>query len=186
MNTFIAKIVGPDNVSLNLYFMAIRAIIVYIVAVLFVRIGRRRFLARPSSFDLVLALMLGSVVSRAITGNAPFLPTLGAGLVLIGLHYVFSLITFYSSLFGGWIKGHPVILIRDGEIQWPEMRRSHLTERDLLSAIRRNAQLMSPRQAKLAILERNGEISVIPKERPPQEVEVAVKEGVQTIKIEIK
>lgn len=179
-------IIGSDTPLLNIYQTILRAIIIYIIAVLLVRIGKKRFLARPSSFDIVLLLIFGSVISRAITGNAPFIPTIGAALVLIGLHVFFSVITFYSSRFGALIKGYAIVLIKDGEIQWNEMKTSRITERDLLSALRRNAQILDPRQVKLAMLERNGEISVIPKPRRPYLVEVAVKDEVQTIKIEIR
>ena len=166
--------------------MALRATIVYSLAVTLVRLSRKRFLAKPSSFDLVLLLMLGSVLSRAITGNAPFFPTLAAGTVLILIHTFISAITFYSTRWGALIKGRAMILIKDGNVNWDNMRRAQLTERDLLSSLRRNAQLLDYSGVKLAILERNGEISIIKKRKMGYNFEVGVKPGIQVIKVQIE
>lgn len=176
---------APQGEPLNGWHMALRAAVVYCIAVMLVRIGKKRFLAKPSPFDLVLALMLGSVLSRAITGNAPFLPTIIAGFVLILMHTAFSILTFYSAQIGAVIKGQPVILIKDGEIHWENLRKSQITQRDLVSALRRNAQITNSADVKMAILERNGEISVIPKERQPRIIEFDVEQGVQKIRLEI-
>lgn len=178
--------IGNDYQVLTAAQMGVRTIIVYIFTIILVRIGRRRFLAKPSSFDLVLILILGSVISRAITGNVPFLPTLGAAIILLIFHTLFSYLTFYLPKIGALIKGKPLVLIKDGQIQWDNMKLSQFTERDLLSVIRRNAQILDPSYVKLAILERNGEISVIPKKRKPEIIEINVSEGIQTVKIELR
>jgi uncharacterized membrane protein YcaP (DUF421 family) len=190
MNSFYSIInhvlgIGLDQNSLNLSHMILRAIIVYIIAVVLIRIGKRRFLSTPTPVDVVLLLMFGSVMSRAITGNAVFFPTLATGCVLILLHTFFSYITFYSRSLGSLIKGMPVPLIKDGAIQWKNMRKHFISEKDLLSALRRNAKLTHVSQVHLALLERNGEISIIPHPRQPRIIELPVKQGVQTVKIEL-
>jgi hypothetical protein len=38
------------------------------------------------AFDMMLGIMVGSIVSRAITGNAPLVPALAATATLIALH----------------------------------------------------------------------------------------------------
>lgn len=176
--------IGLDQNSLELQHMLLRATIVYTIAVLLIRVGKRRFLSTPTPLDVVLLLMFGSVMSRAITGNAVFFPTLATGSMLILLHSFFSYITFYSRSLGSLIKGVPVVLIKDGQIQWDNMRRHHISEKDLLGALRRNAKLTDVHKVHLALLERNGEISVIPHAGQVQIIEVQVKEGVQTVKVE--
>lgn len=174
-----------DQNTLEFRHMIPRALIVYLVGILLIRIGKRRFLAKPTAFDLMLVLILGSVLSRAITGNAAFFPTLGTGFVLIFLHWVFSFSTFYSSKLGVILKGRAEILIKDGVIEWNQMRRHHISYRDLLSALRRNAKLSNPKDVKLAVIERNGQISIIPKPRKPEIVEMHVENGVQIVRIEL-
>jgi uncharacterized membrane protein YcaP (DUF421 family) len=176
---------GLDQNTLLFKHMAVRAVVVYSLGILLVRVGKRRFLAKPTPFDLVLVLMFGSVMSRAITGNGAFFPTLGAGCVLIILHRIFSLITYYSSSMGAMLKGSSEVLIKNGQVQWESMRRNHITQKDLISALRRSAKLADPKDVKLATLERNGEISVIPQPQRIETVHVPVKEGVQVVRIDL-
>src|SRR5918912_2457643 len=107
---------GLEGKDLNMPQMALRAVVVYVVAVLIVRIGKKRFMGQATAFDVILGIMLGSIVSRAVTGNAPFFPALAAGAVLVGMHWLFSSIALRSHVFGEAIKGEPRVLIRDGTI----------------------------------------------------------------------
>jgi hypothetical protein len=38
--------------------------------------GKKRFMGEATAFDMMLGVMVGSIVSRAITGNAPLGPAL--------------------------------------------------------------------------------------------------------------
>lgn len=181
---FFINLLGLNQTCLNIYQMIFRAVIVYTLGVSLVRIGKRRFLGTPTPLDIVLILMFGSVMSRAITGTTPFVPTLATGVMLIFLHWLFSYLAFYSSYAGFLFKGSPVVLAKDGEIKWNQMRKHHISEKDLLSALRRNAKLINIKNVHLAILERNGEISVIPHTQTPEIIEIEVKEGVQKVVVE--
>ncbi len=156
------SLLKPTTESLSIAQMSLRAALIYLLTLIFIRLGKRRFLARPTPFDVILWLVFGSVISRSINGNAPLLPTIGAAAILIILHFIFSILSYYSSRIGALVKGTPVVLIREGEIQWTAMKKHGITEHDLLSALRRNAQILNPREVELAMLERSGEISVIP------------------------
>src|SRR5262249_49447883 len=68
--------------------IALRAILVFLVWLVVVRLADRRLLGKYSAFDVVLAVMLGSVLSRAINGSAPFWGTLAAAAVLVALHWL--------------------------------------------------------------------------------------------------
>src|SRR5215212_5526249 len=113
---------GIDNKEINVAQMALRAAVVYVVTVLMVRLAKKRFMGRASAFDVILGIMLGSIVSRAVTGNAPFLPALVAAAALLLMHAMFSGIAMGWHGFGGLIKGHPRLLVRDGQIDWAAMR----------------------------------------------------------------
>src|SRR4051812_14636582 len=84
--------------------MALRAVVVHVVTVLMVRLGRKRFMGQSTAFDVILGIMLGSIVSRAITGNAPFFPALAAAAVLLAMHWLFSALAFRSHRFGEAVK----------------------------------------------------------------------------------
>jgi uncharacterized membrane protein YcaP (DUF421 family) len=140
--------------------MALRAALVYIIAVILLRLAERRFMTRRSPFDLVLAIIIGSVISRAITGNAPFVPTLVAALVLVLAHTALSTLAFRFNWLGKLVKGSPRTLVRDGHVDHKALRRSHIGERDLEAAVRR-AGLTTIEQVGRAYLERDGAITII-------------------------
>jgi len=144
--------------------MAVRAVVVFIFAVAIVRLGKKRFISENTAFDVILGVMLGSIVSRAITGQSPFFATLCAGVVLVMLHWAFAHVAYRWDWFGTMIKGDTRVLVRDGEVDWSAMRRSDLTRHDLLEALRLKASRKDPALIEEARLERNGEISIILKE----------------------
>lgn len=157
---------------------------VYVTAILFVKIGEKRFMGKNTAFDMILGIILGSVLSRAVTGNVPFLPTLGAGALLVGVHWLFSVLSFHSDWFGVLVKDRERVLVQDGEILWENMRKSHISRKDLEMALYLNGNVTDSSQVKEARFERSGDISVIPREPDMQIVQVSVHEGVQTVRIE--
>lgn len=179
-------ILGLNEEGLTFWQMAARAPIVYITTIIMIRIGEKRFIGKSTAFDVVLGIVLGSVVSRAITGNAPFFPTLGAGFILVGLHWLLAWGAFQSHRFGTLVKGNSRILVEDGEIVWEGMKKGHISERDLKEALRSEIKSSDLSRVKLACLERSGKITVIPAESPPKILEVKVAEGVQTVRIQLE
>jgi uncharacterized membrane protein YcaP (DUF421 family) len=152
---------GLDTAQLAVWQMGLRALLAYVVAVVLVRLGEKRFLGKFTAFDVILGIMLGSILSRAITGSSPFFPSLAAAGVLMLVHYAFATAAYYYDGFGTLVKGKARIFIRDGQIQWEAMRRSHISEKDLMSAPRENGQVDEFGKVKWARLERSGNISVI-------------------------
>ena len=183
----IGDLIGLGAEDLTVWQMALRAIIVYVTAIFFVKIGEKRFMGKNTAFDMILGIVLGSVLSRAVTGNAPFVQTIGAGAVLVGVHWLFSVVSFHSDWFGTLIKGRARMLIQDGEIQWDNMRKSHISRKDLEMALYNTGKVTDPGDVRIARFERSGDISVIPleKEKKLRVVDVAVREGVQTVRIEL-
>ena len=181
----LSKVLGLDAENLTSWQMAVRAVLVYVAALVIVQLGEKRFLGKNTAFDVILGIVLGSVLSRAITGSTDLVPTLAAGVVLVSMHWLFAFTAFRFSRFGTLIKGSPRTLVRDGEVQWDQMRKSHITEDDLLMALRSKGRVESPEQVSTARLERSGDLSVIKPSGPPRVVEVRVNEGVQVVRIEL-
>ncbi len=175
---------GLDSKELGTAQMALRAGVVYAAMVVAVRLGKKRFMGQATAFDVILGIMLGSLASRAITGNAPLGPTLAAAGALLAMHWAFSALALRWHRFGVAIKGRPVVLVREGRADERAMRAAHLTEHDLHEDLRRRG-VGRVEQVAEARLERNGDISVIQAEKPPRVVEVRVADGVQTVRIEM-
>ncbi|HEX7061646.1 MAG TPA: YetF domain-containing protein [Woeseiaceae bacterium] len=165
--------------------MTLRTIVVYLASLIIVRLASRRFLSQASAFDAIVAIMLGSIMSRGINGSAALLPTVVAGAVLVGLHWLFAALAWHTSWFGTLVKGRRLLLIRDGKVQEGSMRKASITSEDLAEALRTQAGHTDPARFEAAWMERSGKISVKPYPHEPHVVEVAVQSGVQTVRIEL-
>jgi uncharacterized membrane protein YcaP (DUF421 family) len=152
---------GPKEV--NPWQMCLRALIVFVAALVITRLAHKRFLSKMTAFDAILAFILGSTLSRAINGSAPFFPTLLAGLLLVLLHRACAVLAFHFESFGALIKGKPCALIRDGEMLPESLRAKTITPSDLLEELRLNGSLDKIEKVKEATMERSGQISIIPR-----------------------
>lgn len=144
--------------------MAWRGFIVFCFAVLLARVADRRVLGQNAGFDIMLLVVLGSVLSRAINGQAAFFPTLGVSVALVVLHHIVATIAFHSHWFSQLIKGNPRVLVHDGKIDREQMRRSKITRDDLDENLRLNGGVARTEEVAEARLERNGSVSVVKKE----------------------
>ncbi len=141
--------------------MVVRAIAVYLIGITLFRIAERRFSGRFTAFDTIMAILLATILSHAITRPGAFFETVAAGLALVLLHFLFAVLAFHSKRFGDLVSGRVRTLVKDGQLQWDAMRESHINERDLMSVLREVGQTNDLSRIKLARLERSGNISVI-------------------------
>jgi uncharacterized membrane protein YcaP (DUF421 family) len=147
--------------ELHLSHMAVRSLIVFCFAVLLVRFGNRRLLGRSAGFDIMVAIILGSVLSRAINGQAAFFPTLGASAFLVFLHHVMATFAFHSHAFSRLVKGDPRVLVRNGKIDRAALQRSKITDDDLDENLRLTGNLEGTAKVAEARLERSGSVSAV-------------------------
>ena len=157
--------IGLEPKELTFLQVCIRGIIVFVVTLIAVRLSSKRSLAEKTAFDAVLAIILGSMLARAINGSGPFFATLGAGFVLVVLHRLFGIAAYYSHTFGILVKGQPTVLVHNGQIQHNNMRLNQISEHDLQEDMRLEAQTEDLSQIKVARIERSGDISFMKAER---------------------
>jgi len=162
---------------------SLRAAVIYVAGLVILRVGERRSVRRGGIFDVVLAFVLGSSLSRGINGSATILPTLGVAVLLVGLHRLFAAIAFRSHRFGSLVKGDASLLVKDGETRPEAMRRFSISRRDLDEGLRLH-EIPRLDEVAEAWIERSGDISAVPR-KEPRVVEVEVKAGVQRIRIEL-
>jgi uncharacterized membrane protein YcaP (DUF421 family) len=148
--------------QLELWQICLRAVIVYLAMIVFVRFGKKRFLSRATAFDAILVIVIGSTAARAITGNAPFFATLAAVWVLIAMHWVISYFTESSPTLGSLVKGNTTVLVRNGRVDRQALKDAHMSPDDLDEDLREQG-IADPKKVKEARLERSGKLSVIRK-----------------------
>ncbi|HEU4698435.1 MAG TPA: YetF domain-containing protein [Gemmatimonadales bacterium] len=166
--------------------VALRTVAVYAFALAAVRLGSKRFLSKASAFDVVVAIMLGSILSRAISSAEQFWAMLLSGGLLVAVHALLAALAWRFDWLGPLVKGEATVLVRDGQVDRDALRRTGVSEHDLEQAIRLQARRTDASQIRRATLERDGSISVIPLEREPVILDVAVADGVQTVRVRVE
>src|SRR6187399_2429929 len=122
---FIENILGLHAAELTAWQMATRAITVFFISLVLIRVAGIRTLGKQSAFDTLTSLMLGAIMGRAIVTNQPFFESMFAALVLMLLHRLIAWITFKSRLAGKIIKGRNILLFKAGKKQEKNMIQSH-------------------------------------------------------------
>jgi len=141
----------------------IRGFIVYIFVLLVFRISGNRTLAQSTSFDLVLLLIISETIQQAMVDDDHSM-TQGFLLIvtLVGLSITLSLLKQYFPTLDRWIDGSPVIIMDHGKLLTERLAKVRVDERDILEAARRSHGIERLDQIKYAVLERSGEITVVP------------------------
>ena len=140
----------------------LRSVVVYLFMLVAFRFTGKRQAGQLTPFDLVVLLIISNVVQNAVIGPDN---SLGGGLlgatVILGLNYVVVELTFRSKRLRRLIEATPALLIHNGHILHQNLRKERVTLDDLHAALRRNG-IADPEHVRVAVLEENGGISVIP------------------------
>jgi uncharacterized membrane protein YcaP (DUF421 family) len=144
-----------------------RAVLCFFYGLIMLRLSGRRTFAHMSAIDLVISIIVGSNLSRAMTGGIPFWSTLASVAVLVGLHVIVAHIVARSPKAARWVEGRPIFLCTDGLIDDEARLRSKISMADLDEALREKGLdgLDAIDQAKRLVLEPSGKISVVKKKQ---------------------
>ncbi|BBX08213.1 DUF421 domain-containing protein [Mycolicibacterium aichiense] len=140
---------------------AVKALTLFVTAAGAFRVTQRRAIAEFTPFDWVTAVAVGAIVGRTATASDTAWLTGAVALVtLMSAHALIARMRFVPSL--RRLVDPPLrVLIRDGEIDERNLRRSGLTRTDLDAALRQHGH-DSPRDVHLALFEERGAVSVLP------------------------
>lgn len=142
----------------------IRGLAVYGFLLVVFRLAGKRTLSQATGFDLVLLLIISETTQEAMVdddhsmtnGILLILTLLGSSVFLAALKQFFPKVEQI-------LDGEPLIIIDNGKPLKDRMDKARVDEADIISAARLIHGLERLEQIKYAILERNGEISIIPK-----------------------
>lgn len=161
MKEYLNHLLGFDNSTVEAHQMAVRAAVVFFIALIYVRTGGLRMLGRQSAFDSLTALMLGAILGKAVISHDSFLGTLLAAFVIMILHRLMAWLTFKSSWAGSILKGKSILLFQDNKPVFKNLSRVHITENDLQETVRKNLNVDDMSHVKEIYMDRSGELSVI-------------------------
>jgi uncharacterized membrane protein YcaP (DUF421 family) len=138
-----------------------RAFVIFVFGLTLVRISGRRTFARWSALDMIISIIMGSSLSRALTGAAPLGGTMLALTLLVFLHWLLARGVARSRSLARIVEGSAAVLGHSGSISQMQMRRHNISETDLREALRKQgvAEVGATRQI---TLEPSGTITVLP------------------------
>ncbi|MGO4396349.1 DUF421 domain-containing protein [Variovorax sp. M-6] len=153
-----------EGSDLEIWQMTARAVVMFFIALLFIRASGRRSFGQHTPFDACVTVLLGAVLSRAVVGASPFWATVAAGAALVLVHRALSIATGRWPHFEDIVSGREVVIISHGQLNRRAMLDALLTERNLCEAVRQKLGSSDFSRVALAILERDGKITVIESE----------------------
>ena len=142
----------------------IRGLVVYFFLLLILRVSGRRTLSQTTDFELVLLLIISETTQQAMVNNdhsvtnAVLLIT-----TLVGTTILLSFLKRHSHTLEKWLDGLPCAVVLDGKMHREWMDRLRVKPEEILEAARVRQGLEHLDQIKHAVVEPNGEISIIPK-----------------------
>ena len=144
-----------------------KATLMYVTALVGLRLGERRTLAQWTIIDFATAVAMGAIVGRtAIAQGQSWIYGATALVTLVTIHRVASLLRFRPLM--GKLSDHRLrVLVRDGQMRADQLRKCGLTENDVIAQLRQRG-IFDLADVGLAIYETKGTLTVVPRERSGQ------------------
>ncbi|GAB4538878.1 MAG: DUF421 domain-containing protein [Pleurocapsa sp.] len=135
--------------------------IAYIAIIFMLRISGKRTLAKWNSFDFVITIAFGSILSSILLSTKDSFGTglLGFGLLVL-FQYILTWISVRSSMIQKLVKAEPALLLYRGQLQHDVLKRERVAEGEVLAALRAKG-VGAIEDADAVVLETDGSFSVI-------------------------
>ncbi len=142
----------------------LRGAAIYVVMLVIVRLSGRRTLAQMTPFDLVLLLIIAETTQQALLGDDfSLVNALVLMVTLFTLDIGLSYVKGWSPRFARMVEGGPTLLVANGVIDDHAMKRARVDRADIMSAARMNQGLERLDQIRFAVLEADGNLSIVPR-----------------------
>lgn len=142
----------------------LRGTAVYLFLVVIFNVLGRRTLVQTTNFDLLLLIVIGQCTQLALLGD-DYSVTNAVILVstLLAVHLTLAAVSGRFPRVGTWIGGGaPLVVAENGRMLDRRAARVGVSEADVMLAARRSQGLERLDQVRLAVVERTGDITVVP------------------------
>jgi uncharacterized membrane protein YcaP (DUF421 family) len=155
------ELIWGNGEELSPLAMACRALAMFFVILVLARLGGVRIFGSKSGLDNVVVIMLGAVAASGIVGASPFGSCVAACSALVAVHYLVARLQTYSARFEKLVSGAPVVLYRRPSILSDNLKKTIISEGDLMQSTRLETGQATLDGVDEAVLERNGRISFV-------------------------
>lgn len=139
----------------------VRCIAVYAFILVAIRFSGKTELSQLNTSDIVFILLISNAVQNAMVGpNTSLLGGIVAALVLFLLNFILKKLIFRNKKIRDLVNDKPHILIHNGKLDFAMLAKLEISNDELEEAVREHG-VAHYRDVKLAILEVDGNISVI-------------------------
>lgn len=133
----------------------------YAGTVVLLRISGNRTLSKLNSFDLVVTIAFGSVLSAIMVNRSiSLLEGLVAIALLVLLQFIIAWLSVHSRIISHIVKTRPSLLLQEGRLMRATMKAVRVTEDEIRSAVRQHG-FGDLSQIAAVVLETDGSLSVI-------------------------
>lgn len=157
--------------------LIIRTMVLYFYLVSIMRLMGKRQLGQLEPVDFVIALMISELATLPMEDNRiPLIYAIVPITTLVVLQITTSVIELKSEKLRTLLNGEPSILVKDGKVDIKELRHLRYNLDDLLEELRLKGYF-NLNEIHYAIMETNGDISILPKNSssPPNREDLNVK-----------
>ena len=120
----------------GLGWVAVKAILMFAVTIVGLRLGERRTLAQLGAFDFAVAVAIGAIIGRTVTASSASFATGAVALVtLLGTHRLIAFARRHNRM-ARIIDHPPRVLVAGGKMQDRELGRAGLTAADVYALLR--------------------------------------------------
>lgn len=153
----------------GLGWVAVKAVLLFAVAVIGLRLGERRTLAQLSAFDFTVAVAIGSIIGRTVTAASTSFATGAVALVtLLAVHRLVALARRNRQIARA-VDHPPRALIADGKVRHRELAMAGLTLADVHVLLRQH-DISDLSQVGYLLYEPGGQTTLIPADEEPGQV----------------
>lgn len=146
-----------------MFIIILKTLVIYLFVAIIFRLMGKREVGQLGTFDLVVFILIAEIVALAIEEKDNFLIHLIPALILVILQIVIAKLSLKSNKFRDILDGKPVVIIKNGIINFKNMVDQRYTLDDLLLQLREK-DVRSIDEVDYAILETNGKLSVFKKD----------------------
>lgn len=135
----------------------LRPIILFIMAVVLIRLTGRRSISQMTIAQTVLMISIGAIIVEPFA-DKDIRKTVIAAIIFVVLLIIFELCSFYSKFFKKLAVGEPKVIIRNGVFDEMQLKKLRITKEEVMSRLRQEG-IPKLSYIEEGTLEANGEFS---------------------------
>ena len=164
--------------TVNVVEIFLRGTIIYLFLFLILRLLRREAGALGIS-DLLVVVLIADAAQNAMASDYK---SITEGIILVSTivcwDYFLDWLSYRYPLMRRLLRPPPLLLIKDGQVQWRNLKQEMITQEELLEQLREQQGVETFKEVQKCYLEANGQVSVITKEAKNKAGKTAKKQGV--------